>query len=224
MKRFISTILILVLFIPFIVLADVTSYDKFDIKISFEEGKKVSEMEYSIFASTNEDEELIDKTNELTSDIVYFKVLEDESHEEVSGEYIFKNDESYGFNLKITKPENIALNVDKSSILINSSEQDDLVFESNDEGISIEYYPEIKKTEEPVEVIEEPVVDEGSSIANDIIKKDDTCVFGLSLCCNSFRGISYCVLGIIGIVLLILIISLIHLISDRAEERKYKNF
>ena len=228
MKKIISTILILALFIPFVVLADTTSYEKMDIRIIFEEGKKVSEMQYSIYASTNEDEELKDRTSEFESEITYFKLLEDGTHEDVVGEYIFKKDESYGFNLDGIKPINNAkLNIDETKILINSKEQNssDLNVELIDNALNIEFFPEIKKVEEkPKDDIEVTTTGESSTIANDIIKKDNKCVFGLSLCCSEFKGISYCVIGIIGIVCLIFIIFLFNLVVDKAEDKKYKDF
>ena len=224
MKKVISTLLLVLLFIPFIIKADVTSYDEIDIRITFEEGKKVNEMQYSIYASTNEDEELIDRTSEFTHEAKYFKEVENGEKEEISGDYIFKEDETYSFNLLNVKPINEATLGER--ILVNNKEQDSeaLKFTIENNTLNIEYYPTIEHIEKEEPKQEEPVTDEGSTIANDIIKKDDTCVFGLSLCCNGINGISYCVLGIIGVVLLVLIIMIVNMISDRREDKKYKDF
>ncbi len=223
MKKIISTILFIALFIPFTIFAEVTSYEKLDIRVNFEDGKKVSEMQYSIYASTNEDENLIERTSEFTSEVSYFKLLEDGSREEVQGEYMFKNGETYGFNIDIKPNNNAKLNLDASKILVNSVEQSlKLDFDNESNSINIEYYPKIEKVDKE-EVKEEPT-DEGSTIANDIIKKDSTCVFGLSMCCKEYKGISYCIIGIAGIVALIFIIFVFNLIIDKKEDKKYKDF
>ena len=74
MKKIISTIILLISFIPFVVLAQTTSYDKLDIKINFEVGTTAENIKYSIYANTNDDEILRDRTSEFNSNIVLFKV------------------------------------------------------------------------------------------------------------------------------------------------------
>ncbi len=217
MKKVISTIILLISFIPFVVLGATTSYEKIDIKINFEIGTTAENIKYSIYANTNEDEILRDRTEEFESNIVLFKVNEDDSKEELSNDYILKKDERYGFRLNDIKPTNNAtMNINESSkLLVNANEYDGerLKRTISNNVLNVEYVMEEVKIEEPEDI--EPIIEK---------KEENNCLLGVEFCCKEFRGISYCILAGIGLVLIILIITIIHLIIDRADDKKYKDF
>ena len=52
-----------------------------------------------------------------------------------------------------------------------------------------------EEEEKEVEVIEEKTI---------LPEKDSRCFLGLSLCCNEFKGISYCILCGCGVIFIIL--------------------
>lgn len=216
MKKVISTIILLISFIPFVVLGATTSYEKIDIKINFEIGTTAENIKYSIYANTNEDEILRDRTEEFESNIVLFKVNEDGSKEELASDYIIKKDERYGFRLNDIKPiNNATMNINESSkLLVNANEYDGerLKRTISNNVLNVEYVMEEVKIEEPEDI--EPIIEE---------KEENNCLLGVEFCCKEFRGISYCILAGIGLVLIILIITIIHLIIDRADDKKYKD-
>ena len=217
MKKVISTIILLISFIPFVVLGATTSYEKIDIKINFEIGTTAENIKYSIYANTNEDEILRDRTEEFESNIVLFKVNEYGSKEELASDYIIKKDERYGFRLNDIKPiNNATMNINESSkLLVNANEYDGerLKRTISNNVLNVEYVMEEVKIEEPEDI--EPIIEE---------KEENNCLLGVEFCCKEYRGISYCILAGIGLVLIILIFAIIHLIIDRADDKKYKDF
>ncbi len=220
MKKLISTIILLISFIPFVVLAQTTSYDKLDIKINFEVGTTAENIKYSIYANTNDDEILRDRTSEFNSNIVLFKV-NDDSKEELADEYILKKDERYGFRLSdITPSNNATMNINSiSKVLVNATEYDSDQLKTTiaNNVLNIEFIMDKPK----VETVEPIIRDELVILPKD---KDNNCLLGLEICCKEFRGISYCILAGIGLVLIILIFAIIHIIVDRADDKKYKDF
>ncbi len=220
MKKLISTIILLISFIPFVVLAQTTSYDKLDIKINFEVGTTAENIKYSIYANTNDDEILRDRTSEFNSNIVLFKV-NDDSKEELADEYILKKDERYGFRLSdITPSNNATMNINSiSKVLVNATEYDSDQIKTTiaNNVLNIEFIMDKPK----VETVEPIIRDELVILPKD---KDNNCLLGLEICCKEFRGISYCILAGIGLVLIILIFAIIHIIVDRADDKKYKDF
>ena len=221
MKKIISTIILLISFIPFVVLAQTTSYDKLDIKINFEVGTTAENIKYSIYANTNDDEILRDRTSEFNSDIVLFKVNEDDSKEELANDYILKKDERYGFRLSDIIPNNNAtMNINGiSKVLVNATEYDSDQLKTTiaNNVLNIEFIMDKPK----VETVEPIIRDELVILPKD---KDNNCLLGLDICCKEFRGISYCILAGIGLVLIILIFAIIHIIVDKADDKKYKDF
>lgn len=222
MKKYLVSILFLVMFIPFIVFAETTSYEQLNIKYSFEIGTQVDKLNYQIYANTNENEILRDRTSEFSGDFSVFKVNEDNSREFLPATYILKNDETYGFTLSNIKPENDAtMNInDLSKVLINSVEQDKdtLKITISNNILNVEYtMPKVKKIDEnKFEAIkEEPEV---------ISEKENKCLLGIDICCKEFKGLSYCILAAIGVVALILIIVIINVIIDKRDDRKYRDF
>ena len=221
MKKLISTIILLISFIPFVVLAQTTSYDKLDIKINFEVGTTAENIKYSIYANTNDDEILRDRTSEFNSNIVLFKVNDYDSKEELADEYILKKDERYGFRLSdITPSNNATMNINSiSKVLVNATEYDSDQLKTTiaNNVLNIEFIMDKPK----VETVEPIIRDELVILPKD---KDNNCLLGLEICCKEFRGISYCILAGIGLVLIILIFAIIHIIVDRADDKKYKDF
>lgn len=208
---------ILLMFIPCYILAETTSYEKIDIKINIEIGTKVENIGYKIFASTNDNEILKDRTEEFTGELSIFKVNEDDSKEILPKDYIINSNETYGFYLSNIKPNNNAtLNInDISKVLINTAEQDNdhLKISISENVLKIEYaMNKVKPEEEPKEEKEE------------IVEEENKCLLGLSLCCKEFKGISYCYICIGAVVLLIILVSIINVIVDKREDRKYKDF
>ena len=218
MKKLLVSIL---LFIPFIVFAETTSYEKLDIKFNFEIGTQVDKLTYSIYANTNESEILKDRTSEFTSNISLYKVNEDNSRELLPSSYILRNDETYSFTLSDIKPNNNAtLNInDISKVLINTSEQtrDNLKISISENVLSVEYtMPKVKKIDENKF---EAIPDEP-----EVVEKKNTCFLGLSICCKEYKNISYCILGGIGLIALIVIITIINFVADKQDDKKYKDF
>lgn len=217
MKKIISTIILLISFIPFVVLAETTSYEKIDIKIDFEIGTVAENIKYSIYANTNDDDILRDRTDEFEGNMTLVKINDDDTKEELSNAYILKKDETYGFLLEGVKPINNAIiNASNENILVNSSviDSNHLKITNSANVLDIEYSMEKVEKEEPKVISrDKPLIDTSKN----------NCILGIEFCCKEFRGISYCILSCIGLVLIILIITIIRTILDRADDKKYKD-
>ncbi len=227
MKKLFVSILLITMFIPMMVSAAVESYEKLDIKIDLSEGKKVSDVTYQIYASTNENSDLLkDRSEVFSGEISLFRIKDDNSKENLSEVYVLKANERYGFSISNITPNNgVTMNInDVSKVLVNGIVQtnDTMKISIANNVLNIEYSME-KKKETPKEPIEEKeeVVEEKEDKED---KEDNKCLFGLSLCCKEYKGISYCILGIVGVVAIIFIIFIINVIIDKQDDKKYKDF
>lgn len=211
MKNKILLILVLLL-IPFINVY-AKEYHQFDIRFEEEIGTNVKNNEIKIFASADDNLELIDRTSEFTmEDVQWFKYYSEIEDGKTKDDYDY---------------------VDESSDIYAYAVTDDDVFEENYKYFL--YIPRLYANEEDsfhrnisingkdIEEIHGICYNKGNEFliktvapTFDKIQLDDTpeveektCMLGCSLCCTMFLGISICIWIIIAIILLLIIILII---------------
>ncbi len=233
MKNKIILFVLSLLFIPFIVQAE-EKYEKMDININLDEGVQVKDVNITILASITSNEELIDRTSEFKYETLkIYKIESNDELTQIDNEYTLKSDENYAFEInKITPKKDITMNVfGADNILINGQEVVKKYFEyTNDyKELNIKYriYKEVVEENKTIE--ETKTILENNETREEYvkvlpIKKDETCILGLSMCCKEFHNVSYCIWACIVIVLIILIRILVHLVSNNMENKKYKDF
>ncbi len=210
-------LLFIVLLIPILVFAKTESYEKMDIIIELNPGTAVGDVKYQIFASTNDDDKLVDRTSEFSSELSIYRINNDGFKETLISTYELKEDEVYGFIVSNIIPENEAtINVDDSSEVLINSKEENVKVSLNDGVLSIDYsMPKKEEDKKEPEVIEEKTI---------LPEKDSSCLLGLSLCCKEYKGISYCIICVCGIVFVIVLIAIISAIIDKRDDKKYKDF
>ena len=225
MKNKFILILILMILMPFTVFAK--EYNEFDIRFEQILGENVNNTEIKVFAKVGEENEFKDYTQEMTFENVRWykyktsieegKTLEDYDYTDeelnvygylASDEDVFE--EEYNYFLIISRLYATEEDSFSRNVKINGIDVDELNGSCYNTGNEF-YIKTITNGTSNVNDIEEPEIIENNQedivlIDENETEEEKTCMFGCSLCCTTFLGLSLCIWILIAILLILLII------------------
>ena len=213
--KYLSLILLMILFTPSKTLAENESYEYIDFKAAKTIGENINKTDVKIYASKSSDtEKIIDCTDEFNIIEKKWNVCDDncENIENVTDEMVFEEGKNYILMVKVSSKNEIDLNNLKiDRIEYNGTPIKELSgkFSNVDNELSIETRTtiiNIPKEEEIIEPKEEEIKEE---------TKENQCLLGLSICCTTFLNLSICIWILIAIAIILLIIIICALINKK---------
>lgn len=225
MKKKFLLFLVGMLFIPFSVFAK--EYNEFDIRYEQKKYENVNNTEIKVYAMVDEEEKLNDHTEDFTmEDVKWYKYKSsiedgktiddyDYTDEElniygylVSDEDVFEED--YGYFLIISRLYAKEEDSFTRNVKINGIDIDELNGSCYNTGNEF-FIKTISNGSSAYHEKEEPEVIDSSDEETTVIEenKNETskaCMLGISLCCTTFLGLSFCIWILIAILLMLLII------------------
>ncbi len=213
--KYLSLILLMILFTPSKTLAENELYEYIDFKAAKTIGENINKTDVKIYASKSSDtEKIIDCTDEFNIIEKKWNVCDDncENTENVTDEMVFEEGKNYILMVKVSSKNEIDLNNLKiDRIEYNGTPIKELSgkFSNVDNELSIETRTtiiNIPKEEEILEPKEEEIKEE---------TKENQCLLGLSICCTTFLNLSICIWILIAIAIILLIIIICALINKK---------
>ena len=213
MKNYLKVLVAIIMFVPFVVLAEEKAYEYFDFKVTRVNGENIKATDIKIFASVEgEETNLIDRTDEFEkTEVMWSACVEEDcaTSEEVSDDAVFEEGKDYVLLIRITAKNGADIDVwgtDKAKL--NGTPIEELAGEYGNTGTELMIKTRTNVNEVPQVIsepkeIEEPTEDPKEEITTGA---ENTCVFGLSFCCTMFLGISICYWIIIAVIILLIII------------------
>lgn len=227
-KVFAIVVFALMLLIPLVIKADEKAYEYFDFKVNMINGEIIKDTEVRIFASLEGDEEnLIDRTDEFNIDEIVWSVCDVEdcsTSREVEEDAVFEEGKGYVFMIRITAKNGADINVwGTDRAMLNGTPIEELYGEFGNTGTELMIKSKIAEekvipqedtpVEKPEPEVVEPKQEEVTTIG-----AEKTCMFGLSICCTTFLGLSICIWILIIVILLLLIIIICAVKSKNKNE------
>lgn len=227
MKKKILFILVLLL-IPFTNVY-AKEYHQFDIRFEEEIGTNVKNNEIKIFASADDNLELIDRTSEFTmEDVQWFKYYSEIEDGKTKDDYDYVDESSDIYAYAVTDDDvfeenykyflyipRLYANEEDSfhrNISINGKDIEEIhgiCYNTGNEFLIKTVAPTFDKIQlDDAPEVEENTLEDKETVL-DTTKEEKTCMLGCSLCCTMFLGISICIWIIIAIILLLIIILII---------------
>lgn len=221
---------IAMLIIPFAVYAEGDDYEYFDFRFEQNTGDVIKDTDVKIFASVSSDiDNLVDRTDEFIVEALEWRECVDdlcEETKEITDDQVYEDGKDYYFRMYINpKDETRSFNVWSSEkVMINGTSSEELGGGFGNSG-SLGVYSKAGRIGTP-EVIDTFVPDYNPEeedslpevIAEPEVIEEPQCMFGISLCCTMFLGLSICIWIIIAIIILLLII-----IAVACKSKKRKN-
>lgn len=201
-------------------------YHQFDIRFEEKIGTNVKNNEIKIYASADENLELIDRTSEFTmEDVQWFKYVSsiEEGKTKEDYDYVDESSDIYAYavadgdvfeenyNYFLYIPRLYAKEDDSfhRNISINGKDIEEIhgiCYNTGNEFLIKTIAPTFNsiKTDDVVENEENTIENEETLL--DTPNAEKACMLGCSLCCTMFLGISICIWIIIVIILILLIV------------------